>query len=86
LRAPAQSLRLVAGRLQGVRDVRRDLLDRLDVNERPDHRTRLEPVGKLYRAGGLGEALAVPAVWKLWLSTRLRLGLCNELAVGRVRG
>jgi hypothetical protein len=32
-------LRLVAGRLQGVRDVRRDLLDCLHVDERPDHRT-----------------------------------------------
>jgi hypothetical protein len=38
-------LRLVAGRLQGVRDVRRDLFDRLHVDERPDHRTRLELVG-----------------------------------------
>jgi hypothetical protein len=38
-------LRLVAGRLQGVRDVRRDLLDCLHVDERPDHRTRLELVG-----------------------------------------
>jgi hypothetical protein len=42
-------LRLVAGRLQGVREVRRDLLDRLDVNERPDHRTRLEPIGNQTR-------------------------------------
>jgi hypothetical protein len=49
-------LRLVAGRLQGVRDVRRDLLDRLHVDERPNHRTRLELVDDLHRSGGLGGA------------------------------
>jgi len=43
--------------LDRVGDVRLDLLDRLPVNERPDHRTRLEPVGDLHRARGLGEAL-----------------------------
>jgi hypothetical protein len=53
----------------------------------PITRTRLEPVGNLHRAGGLGEALAVvPVVWKLWLPTRLWPGLCNELAVRGVRG
>ena len=30
---------------------------RLRVNERPDHRARLEPDGDLHRPGGLGEAL-----------------------------
>jgi hypothetical protein len=34
------------------------LLDRLHVDERPDHRTRLEP-GDLHRAGGLGVIDAV---------------------------
>jgi hypothetical protein len=43
--------------LQGVGDVRLDLLDRLHVDQRPDHRTRLEAIGDLHRAGGLGEAL-----------------------------
>ena len=43
--------------LQGVDDVRLDLLDRLHVDQGADHRTRLEPVGDLHRAGGLGEAL-----------------------------
>jgi hypothetical protein len=37
--------------------VRLDLLDRFHVDERSDHRTRLEPVGDLHGAGGLGEAL-----------------------------
>jgi hypothetical protein len=32
------------------------LLDRLHIDEQPDHRTRLEP-GDLHRAGGLGETL-----------------------------
>jgi len=36
--------------------VRVDLLDRLHVDQRPDHGARLEPVGDLHRAGGLGEA------------------------------
>jgi hypothetical protein len=40
-----------------VGDVGLDLLDRLHVDQRPDHRTRLEPVGDLNRAGGVGEAL-----------------------------
>jgi hypothetical protein len=40
-----------------VGDVRLDLLDRLHVDQRPDHGTRLEPVGNLHRTGGLGEAL-----------------------------
>jgi hypothetical protein len=43
--------------LQGVGDVRLDLLDRLHVDQRPDHRSRLEAIGDLHRAGGLGEAL-----------------------------
>ena len=43
--------------LDGVGDVRLDLLDRLHVDQRPDHRTGLEPVGDLHRAGGLREAL-----------------------------
>jgi hypothetical protein len=42
---------------QRVGDVRLDLLDRLHVDQRPDHRTRLEPVGNLHRAGGLGETV-----------------------------
>jgi hypothetical protein len=37
--------------------VRLDLLDRLHVDQRTDHRSRLEPVGDLHRAVGLGEAL-----------------------------
>jgi hypothetical protein len=37
--------------------VRLDLLDRLHVDEWPYHRTRLEPVGDLHRAGGLGQPL-----------------------------
>jgi len=41
----------------GVGDVRLDLLDRLHVDERPDHRTRFEPVGNLHRPGGLSGAL-----------------------------
>jgi hypothetical protein len=36
--------------LDRIGDVRLDLLDRLHVDQRPDHRTRLEPVGDLYRA------------------------------------
>ena len=35
-------------------DVRLDLLDRLHVNQRADHRTWLEAVGDLYRPGGRG--------------------------------
>src|SRR5712672_2954502 len=34
-----------------------DLLDRLHIDQRPDHRTRLEPVGDLHRTGRLSEAL-----------------------------
>jgi hypothetical protein len=30
------------------------LLDRLHVDQRADHRARLEPIGNLHRAGGLG--------------------------------
>jgi len=37
--------------------VRLDLLDRLHVNERTDHRTRLEAVGDLHRTDGLDEPL-----------------------------
>src|SRR5258706_85649 len=43
--------------LYGVGDVRLDFLDRLHVDQRPDHRTRLEPVGDLHRPSSLGEAL-----------------------------
>jgi hypothetical protein len=43
--------------LDGVGDVRLGLLDRLHVDQRADHRTRLEPVGHLHGACGLGEAL-----------------------------
>jgi hypothetical protein len=43
--------------LDGVGDVRLDLLDRLRVDQRADRRTRLEPVGDLHGTGGLGEAL-----------------------------
>jgi hypothetical protein len=43
--------------LQGVGDVGFDLLDRLHVDQGPDHRARLEPVGDLHRARGFGEAL-----------------------------
>jgi hypothetical protein len=43
--------------LHGIGDVRLDLLDRLHVDQRADHRAGLEPVGDLHRAGGLGEAL-----------------------------
>ena len=35
--------------------MRLDLLDRLHVDERPDHGTRLEPVGDLHRLGGFGQ-------------------------------
>jgi hypothetical protein len=42
--------------LDRIGDVRLDLFDRLHVNERPDHRARLEAVGDLHRPGGLGEA------------------------------
>ena len=38
-------------------DMRLDLLDRLHVDQRADHRTRLEPVGDLHGPGGLREAL-----------------------------
>ena len=37
--------------------MRLDLLDRLHVDQWPDHRTRLEPVGDLYRPSGVGEPL-----------------------------
>ena len=47
----------LAALLQGVGDMRLDLLARLHVDQRADHRTRLEPVGDLHRPGGLGEAL-----------------------------
>jgi hypothetical protein len=43
--------------LDGIGDVRLDLLDRLHVDQWPDHRTRLEPIGDLHRIGRLGEAL-----------------------------
>jgi len=43
--------------LKGVGDAALDLFDRLHVDPRPDHSTRLEPVGDLQRPGGLGEAL-----------------------------
>ena len=43
--------------LDGVGDVRLDFLDRLHVDQWPDHCTRLEPVGNLRRPGGLGEPL-----------------------------
>ena len=42
--------------LQGVGNVGLDLFDRLHVDERPDHRTRLELVDDLHRPCGLGEA------------------------------
>ena len=38
-------------------DLRRDLLDRLHVDERADHSTRFEAVCDLHGTGGLGEAL-----------------------------
>jgi hypothetical protein len=44
-----------------VQATRLDLLDRLHVNLRPDHRTWLEPVGDLYRPGGLGKVCLVNA-------------------------
>jgi hypothetical protein len=34
--------------LDGIGDVRLDLLDRLHVDQRADHGTRLEPVGDLH--------------------------------------
>ena len=37
--------------------MRRDLLDRLHVDERADHSTRFEAVYDLHGTGGLGEAL-----------------------------
>src|SRR5258708_32767084 len=43
--------------LDGVGDVRLDLLDRLHVDQGADHGTRLEPVGDLHGTSGLGEAL-----------------------------
>jgi hypothetical protein len=42
----------------GVGDVRLDLLDRLHVDQRPDHGTRLEPVGDLHGTSGLGQPLS----------------------------
>jgi hypothetical protein len=39
-----------------VGDVRLDLLDRLHVDQRPDHPTRLSPVGT-FIPGGLGQPL-----------------------------
>jgi hypothetical protein len=36
---------------------------RLHVDQRPDHRTRLEPVGDLHRLRGLGEALGEGVVY-----------------------
>ncbi len=41
--------------LDRIGDVRLDLLDRLHFDQRPDHRTRLEPVGDLHCTGGLGD-------------------------------
>jgi hypothetical protein len=32
------------------------------VDQRPDHRTRLEPVGDLHRPGGFSEALGVGVI------------------------
>ena len=43
--------------LDGVDDVRLGLLDRLYVDEWPDHRARLEPVGHLHRTCGLRKTL-----------------------------
>jgi len=48
--------------LDGVGGVRLDFLDRLHVDQRADHRTRLEPVGDLHRAAGLGEAFGKSVV------------------------
>jgi hypothetical protein len=42
--------------LDGIGDVRLDLLDRIHVNQRRSG-TRLKPVGDLHRAGDLGETL-----------------------------
>jgi hypothetical protein len=44
--------------LQGVGDVCLDLRDRLHVDQRPDHGTRLERVGDLHRTCALAERLA----------------------------
>src|SRR6516162_7094675 len=41
--------------LDRVGDVRLDLLDRLHVDQRADHGTRLKPVGHLHGTGGLGQ-------------------------------
>jgi hypothetical protein len=43
--------------LDGVGDMRLDLLDCLHIDQRPDHRAWLEAVGDLHRPGGLGEPL-----------------------------
>jgi hypothetical protein len=48
--------------LTGIGDVRLDLLDRVHVDQRADHGTRLEPVGDLHRPGGLGEMLGESVV------------------------
>jgi len=43
--------------LDGIGDVRLDLLDGLHVDQRADHGARLEPVGDLHRTRGLGQAV-----------------------------
>jgi hypothetical protein len=40
-----------------VGDTRSDLLHRLYVDQRADHRSRLEPVGDLHRPSGFGQPL-----------------------------
>src|SRR5439155_14399664 len=42
---------------KGVGNVGLDLLDRLHIDQRADHRAWLEPVGDLHRPGDLGKAL-----------------------------
>jgi len=43
--------------LDGAGDMRLDLLDRLHVDQWPDHCTRRKPVGDLHRPGGLDQPL-----------------------------
>jgi hypothetical protein len=57
LRGPLAAGDDLGALLDGVGDVRLDLLHRLHVDQRADHRTRREPVGDLHRTGCLGQPL-----------------------------
>jgi hypothetical protein len=57
LRGPLAAGHDLGALLDAIGDMRLDLFDRLHVDQWPNDRAPLEPVGDLHRAGGLGEAV-----------------------------